>query len=133
MKNINQFISEKFKINSNTAHKNNEELVKDILEHFSINESDQWSDYIHDWVNKYDVKKVRYIGDIETLEEGRNAGMNEKILDDFDTDSEAVIDCQDELEKCEDVLDDLGLSIKYNENIIAYLSDTGGLYAWKTK
>ena len=133
MKNINQFISEKFKINSNTAHKNNEELVKDILEHFSINESDNWSDHIHDWVNKYDVKKVRYIGDIETLEEGRNAGMDEKILDDFNTDDEAVMDCQDELEKCEDVLDDLGLSIKYNENIIAYLSDTGGLYAWKTK
>lgn len=133
MRNLTQYLVEKFKINSKTISKFNKEAYKDILDHFGLNEDDDFSKYVNEWVAKYNVNEIKYIADAEVLEEGRNAGMDEDIFNDFDTDGEAIMKCVNELENPEEEYDDLGLAIQYNKNVIGYFSDEGGLYAWKTK
>lgn len=133
MRNLTQYLVEKFKINSKTISKFNKEAYKDILDHFGLNEDDDFSNYVNEWVTKYNVNKIKYIADAEVLEEGRNAEMDEDIFNDFDTDGEALMKCVNELENPEEEYDDLGLTIQYNKNVIGYFSVEGGLYAWKTK
>jgi hypothetical protein len=133
MKDIHEYIIERFRISSKTVNKVNKNLVKDILEHFSLNEDDSWNEYIENWIVKNDVQNVYYVGDPETLEEGKDAGMPENIIKDFDTNIELIEKCQEELEKCKSVFDpdNPGLTMEFSDKMIAYLSSTGGLYVWK--
>ena len=135
MKDIKQFIIEKFKINSKNAKDNFKytKIINSIAEHFGFTKDEEIVEVIEKWVTDNHIQEIFYYGDIETLEEGRNAGMPEEIMEDFDTSNEAIMNCQEELEKCEDIYDEDSFNIKANENLLAFLGDYGGLYASKKK
>ena len=135
MKDIKEFIIEKFKINSKNVNNNFNytKIINSIAKHFGFTEDEEIVEVIEKWVTDNNVQEIFYYGDDETLEEGRNAGMPKKIMKDFDTDTEAIINCQDELEKCKDIYSEDYLTIKANENLLAFLGDYGGLYASNKK
>jgi len=135
MKDIKQFIIEKFKINSKNAKNdlNYTKIINSIAEHFGFTKDEDIIEVIETWVIDNHIQEIFYYGDDETLEEGRNAGMPEEIMKDFDTSNEAIMNCQEELEKCEDIYDEDSFNIKGNENLLAFLGDYGGLYASKKK
>ena len=130
MKHINDFILEKFKLNSNNAkfNKYNKELIEDIITHFGLEKDNKINKYIEEWVTFNNVDKVFYYADKESLEEGKNAGMSDDILNNFNTDYSKNEKCQYELDKCKEVYDEDGLTIQYNKNMIAFLSDIGAVY-----
>ena len=130
MKHLNVFIIEKFKLNSNNAKSNkyNKELIEDIITHFGLEKDDEINKHIEEWVIDNQVNKLFYYGDLEVLEEGRNAGMSDDILKDFNSDYNNIEACQIELEKCKEVYDKDFLTIKVNKKMLAFLSDLGGLY-----
>lgn len=135
MKDIKQFIIEKFKINSKNAKDNFNytKIINSIAEHFGFTKDEEVVEVIENWVTDNHIQEIFYYGDTETLEEGRNAGMSEEIMEDFDTNSESIMNCQEELEKCKDIYSEDYLTIKANENLLAFLGDYGGLYASKKK
>lgn len=135
MKDIKEFIIEKFKINSKNVNNNFNytKIINSIAKHFGFTKDEEIIEIIEKWVIDNHIQEIFYYGDIETLEEGRNAGMSEKIMKDFDTSNEAIMNCQDELEKCKDIYSEDYLTIKANENLLAFLGDYGGLYASSKK
>lgn len=138
MKDIKEFIIEKFKINSKNVNNNFNytKIINSIAEHFGFTKDDKDEEVvevIEKWVTDNHIKEIFYYGDIETLEEGRNVGMPDDILDDFNSDYSNIEACQIELKKCKDIYSENYLTIKANENLLAFLGDYGGLYASKKK
>ena len=134
MKTLNDFISEKLSLNSNKIINQDKlsrnEIAKSILDHFGIDdESDEWRHYIHDWVEKNNISQVFYYADWDVLDNAREAEIPEKIISDFNSGSEELIACQDELENCKTLVSDGTLSIQANKNMIAYVADDGAAYA----
>lgn len=135
MKNIKEFIIEKFKINSKNVNNdfNYTKIINSISEHFGFTKDDEVVEVIEKWVTDNHIQEIFYYGDNDVVGEGIDSGMPEEIMEDFDTSSEAIINCQDELEKCKDIYSENYLTIKANENLLAFLGDYGGLYASKKK
>lgn len=135
MKDIKQFIIEKFKITSKNIKDNsyNKEVIYSIAEHFGFDQDDEIVKYIENWVIDNNIKKVLYYGDIETIREAENIGMPEEIINDFITDDKAIMNCQEELDKCKTIYSEDFLTILANENLLVFLGEYGGLYASKKK
>ena len=140
MKTLNNYITEKFKLNSKTIEKFNlEKFSKDILLNFGFDpeENDKYSidilKIIKSWVNDNNIKSVKYYADEECKNEyENNLGLD---LNNFSTDDDKVSDCNDELTKSDTLykIKERGEYIEFfgNEKQIAVSNDYGTLFCVK--
>lgn len=135
MKDIQEYIIEKLSLNSKDivkreAHTARTKLIRSIMDHIGLDEFDTWRKYIYDWVSDNNVSQVFYYADPETLFSAVGNGMPKDIADDFEQENRFIELCQDELDRCKELVNDTTepASIMANENMFAFVSNLGTLY-----
>lgn len=97
MKNINQYITEKLKIDSNI--KDNSGIVSEILTYWGIDEDDKdIFDVIQKWVNKNNVNEVYPVISDTSFEDAKEFLSNE-VLKQYSKDEKDIDKCYDILEQ----------------------------------
>ena len=134
MKDLNNFIIEKLKINSNT--KINDELVEDIFYKYLgfADENKEIINVISKWVKDNDVNEVIPIADQESLNDASEF-MDDYIIKQYKSNMKSVEDCEHELEKAENIYHysarGENIDIMATNNMIAIIGWYGTLYCVK--
>lgn len=136
MKNLNNFIQEKLKINSKTRINNTEEICKYIYNNlWGITDEDkEMYSAIEKWVKDNDVNEVIPIVHPESLNDVSEF-IDDDIIKQYKSDMKSVEDCEQELEKAENIYHHSGrgenIDIMCTDNMIAILGWYGTLYCVK--
>ena len=136
MKNLNNFIQEKLKINSKTQINNTEEICKYIYNNLwgITDENKEMYSAIEKWVKDNDVNEVIPIVHPESLND-ISEFIDDDIIKQYKSDMKSVEDCEQELEKAENIYHYSGrgenIDIMCTDNMIAILGWYGTLYCVK--
>jgi len=136
MKDLNNFIQEKLKINSKTQINNTEEICKYIYNNlWGITDEDkEMYSAIEKWVKDNDVNEVFPIANQESLNDASEF-IDDDIIKQYKSDMKSVEDCESELEKAENIYHHSergeNIDIMCTDNMIAILGWYGTLYCVK--
>jgi len=127
MRRFSEYLDEKLHVSKSMNASS--DLSREILESFCISDNDgEIASAISSWVDANLIDKVFYYANLETLREAMKEGMPWTIAKKFGFDGDDIMDCQDELDRCEEIVDDGDITILANGNMIACLNHTGAMY-----
>ena len=140
MKHLNEYISEKLKINSKLNVDDHEltpkefDILKDnILNYLLTAYEPAERILVERWLSRNKVRAVEFICSQDTCDRIKDHGfIKEKELTIYNTNKQRVKICEDELKNADSVLPhSMNCSLYESENMLASVGGLGNIYAWK--